>query len=58
MMTDAEVAAHRCARCLRASVSAYEVCDDCRRVLEAKLWRRFAEGMMRGLPEEDRKTIH
>jgi hypothetical protein len=57
-MTDAERIV-RCEQCQRSDVSAYEVCDDCRRVLEAKLWRRFAEAMMRGVePEQDRKTLH
>ena len=52
----------RCEQCQRTNVSASDdhQCDECRRVLQGRGWRRFAEAMMRGVEpdEQDRNTLH
>ena len=46
----------RCEECQNGSPS--DICDDCRRALQSRGWRRFAEAMQRGIDDEDRKTLH
>jgi hypothetical protein len=48
----------KCAQCQRANVSASDICEDCRRALQAKLWRRFAAALMRDVEPEGERTLH
>jgi hypothetical protein len=49
----------RCDQCQRTDVPLSDgSCDECRRALQAKLWRRFAAAMLRDIEPEGERTLH